>query len=66
MLKSLLKLWRDNKEDWIDRQFIEKILVLLDKWDSTFDKNSIQASIYSIWEHEFQLLLLLDRGLTES
>ncbi len=50
-LKDITKIFRDNREDWIDVQFGDKILDLLTNWNASFHRNMIQPSIYSIWEH---------------
>lgn len=65
VMKDLLKLFTDNREDWIDREFAQKLIGWLDKWNCEFDRNKFEPSIYTIWEHEFQKLLLLNANLAE-
>lgn len=54
------------KMEWKDNQFSSRIINLIDKWNCSFSKDMIEPAIYSIWEHEFQNLLLKGRGLTET
>lgn len=64
-MKDLLKILTDNREDWIDREFAQKVINWLEDWNCEFDRDRFEPSIYTIWEHEFQKLLLQNAGLAE-
>lgn len=65
VMKDLLKIFRDNRKDWIDSEFGDKITKWLEEWNCEFNRNKFEPSIYAIWEHEFQRLLLANIGLSE-
>ena len=60
---SILK---KHRLEWKDKEFSEKIVNLVEKWNCSFNRDLIEPGVYSIWEHEFQSLLLQNSGLTES
>lgn len=52
------------KLEWTNVDFSNKVLGLIEKWNCSFNRELIEPAIYSVWEHEFQMLLLQDKGLT--
>lgn len=62
---NLTKILRDNRADWVDTEFAEKVIQWFEAWDFHFDRNKFEPSIYTVWEHEFQKLLLVDKGLSD-
>lgn len=55
-----------HKLEWINSEFGNKIIKYISQWNCSFNRNLIEPAIYSIWEHEFQSLLLHNKGLTDS
>ena len=43
----------------------EELFEKLEKWDYRLEKESVEASIYHVWEHEFQETLLLQTSLAQ-
>ena len=61
-----VSIMKKHKLEWKNNEFSSGILDLIEKWNCSFHKDLIEPGIYSLWEHEFQSLLLQDKGLTES